>query len=45
MPHEQGGKPAKMTNELNVHAGQLTYCAVGKELGIDVLSPTLALKQ
>jgi len=30
---------------LNVHAGQLTYYAVGKALGIDVLSPALALKQ
>ncbi len=30
---------------LNVHAGQLTYYAVGKALGIDVLSPQLALKQ
>ncbi|MEM6303752.1 MAG: alanine dehydrogenase [Pseudomonadota bacterium] len=29
---------------LNVHAGQLTYHAVGKALGIDVLSPRLALK-
>ena len=29
---------------LNVHAGQLTYFAVGKALGIDVLSPQLALK-
>ncbi len=29
---------------LNVHAGKLTYYAVGKALGIDVLSPTLALK-
>ncbi|WP_373635769.1 alanine dehydrogenase [Yoonia sp. SS1-5] len=29
---------------LNVHAGQLTYFAVGKALGIDVLSPALALK-
>ncbi|MFN3661481.1 alanine dehydrogenase [Yoonia sp.] len=29
---------------LNVHAGRLTYFAVGKALGIDVLSPTLALK-
>lgn len=29
---------------LNVHAGQLTYHAVGKALGIDVLSPKLALK-
>ena len=30
---------------LNVHAGQLTYYAVGKALGIDVLSPGLALKR
>ncbi len=30
---------------LNVHAGQLTYFAVGKALGIDVISPSLALKQ
>lgn len=29
---------------LNVHAGQLTYYAVGKALGIDVISPQLALK-
>ena len=29
---------------LNVHAGKLTYHAVGKALGIDVLSPRLALK-
>lgn len=29
---------------LNTHAGQLTYYAVGKALGIDVLSPQLALK-
>ena len=29
---------------LNVHAGQLTYYAVGKALGLDVLSPQLALK-
>jgi len=29
---------------LNVHAGRLTYYAVGKALGIDVLSPHLALK-
>lgn len=29
---------------LNVHAGQLTCYAVGKALGIDVLSPQLALK-
>ena len=29
---------------LNVHAGRLTYYAVGKALGMDVLSPQLALK-
>lgn len=29
---------------LNVHAGKLTYYAVGKALGLDVLSPQLALK-
>jgi alanine dehydrogenase len=29
---------------LNVHAGQLTYYAVGKALGINVISPQLALK-
>lgn len=29
---------------LNVHAGQLTYYAVGKALGMDVLSPSLAAK-
>mgnify|MGYP001794792913 CR=1 FL=1 len=29
---------------LNVHAGQLTYYAVGKALGIDVIAPNLALK-
>lgn len=29
---------------LNVHAGKLTYFAVGKALGLDVLSPQLALK-
>ena len=29
---------------LNVHAGQLTYFAVGKALGIDVISPQLAIK-
>ncbi len=33
-----------LLNGLNVHAGQLTYYAVGKALGIDVLSPGLALK-
>lgn len=30
---------------LNVHAGQLTNYAVGEALGIDVLSPRLALKR
>ena len=35
---------AHLLNGLNVHAGQLTYFAVGKALGIDVLSPALALK-
>ncbi len=29
---------------LNVHAGKLTYYAVGRALGIDVTSPQLALK-
>jgi len=29
---------------LNVHAGRLTYYAVGKALGLDVLSPQLALR-
>ncbi|MEL6573873.1 MAG: alanine dehydrogenase [Pseudomonadota bacterium] len=29
---------------LNIHAGHLTYYAVGKALGIDVLAPNLALK-
>ncbi len=33
-----------LMNGLNVHAGHLTYYAVGKALGIDVLSPHLALK-
>jgi alanine dehydrogenase len=30
---------------LNVHAGQLTYYAVGKALGIDVISPSVAVRQ
>ena len=34
-----------LLNGLNVHAGRLTYYAVGKALGIDVLSPQLALKE
>ena len=33
-----------LLNGLNVHAGHLTYYAVGKALGIDVMSPQLALK-
>jgi alanine dehydrogenase len=33
-----------LLNGLNVHAGHLTYAAVGRALGIDVLSPRLALK-
>ncbi|MGR3760601.1 alanine dehydrogenase [Roseobacteraceae bacterium NS-SX3] len=33
-----------LMNGLNVHAGQLTYYAVGKALGIDVVSPSLAIK-
>ncbi len=35
---------AHLLNGLNVHAGHLTYYAVGKALGIDVMSPALALK-
>ncbi len=34
-----------LLNGLNVHAGHLTYFAVGKALGIDVLSQALALKE
>ena len=30
---------------LNVHAGHLTYAAVGRALGIDVLAPRLALRK
>jgi len=33
-----------LLNGLNVHAGQLTYYAVGKALGIDVISPQMALR-
>ena len=33
-----------LLNGLNVHAGKLTYYAVGRALGIDVLSPQLAIK-
>ncbi|MBV2360287.1 alanine dehydrogenase [Thalassococcus sp. CAU 1522] len=33
-----------LMNGLNVHAGKLTYYAVGKALGIDVVSPQVALK-
>ncbi|WP_300519606.1 alanine dehydrogenase [Aliiroseovarius sp.] len=34
-----------LLNGLNVHAGELTYYAVGKALGLDVISPALALKK
>lgn len=33
-----------LLNGLNVHAGQLTYYAVGKALGIDVISPQKIIK-
>jgi alanine dehydrogenase len=33
-----------LLNGLNVHAGELTYYAVGKALGIDVVSPQLVIK-
>ncbi len=33
-----------LLNALNVHAGQLTYYAVGKALGIDVISPQMVVK-
>lgn len=34
-----------LMNGLNVHAGQLTYYAVGKALGIDVVSPSIVVKE
>ena len=34
-----------LLNGLNVHAGKLTYYAVGKALGLDVIAPSLAIKQ
>jgi len=34
-----------LLNGLNVHAGKLTYYAVGKALGMDVTSPQLAIKK
>ncbi|TMV11769.1 alanine dehydrogenase [Arenibacterium halophilum] len=34
-----------LLNGLNVHAGKLTYFAVGKALGIDVTSPQVIVKQ
>jgi alanine dehydrogenase len=34
-----------LLNGLNTHAGHLTYFAVGKALGIDVLAPALAVKK
>ena len=36
---------AHLLDGLNTHAGHLTYAAVGRALGIDVLSPRLALKK
>jgi len=33
-----------LLNGLNVHAGKLTYYAVGEALGMDVISPALVLK-
>jgi len=33
-----------LLNGLNVHAGQLTYYAVGEALGVDVISPSLVIK-
>ncbi len=35
---------AHLLNGLNVHAGKLTYYAVGKALGIDVTSPQMVIK-
>jgi alanine dehydrogenase len=35
---------AHLLNGLNVHAGKLTYYAVGEALGLDVISPSLAIK-
>ena len=35
---------AHLLNGLNTHQGKLTYFAVGKALGLDVISPSLALK-
>ncbi len=35
---------AHLLNGLNVHAGKLTYYAVGRALGIDVTAPQLVLK-
>ena len=34
-----------LLNGLNVHNGKLTYYAVGKALGLDVISPSVAVKQ
>jgi len=36
---------AHLLNGLNTHAGHLTHAAVGRALGMDVLSPKLALKE
>jgi alanine dehydrogenase len=35
---------AHLLHGLNVHAGKLTYFAVGKALGLDVMAPALAIK-
>ncbi len=35
---------AHLLNGLNVHAGKVTYYAVGEALGLDVISPQLAIK-
>ena len=46
---DQGWKQActenpHLLNGLNIHAGKLTYYAVGRALGIDVISPQLAVR-
>lgn len=35
---------AHLLNGLNIHAGKLTYAAVGEALGIDVVAPNLTLQ-
>jgi alanine dehydrogenase len=34
-----------LLNGLNIHAGKLTYAAVGEALGIETVTPTLCLRQ